>query len=102
MAATITIYGKGGSSHEVVPEASSVRKMELMKEDYIRLVFTTKHKININLGDYITHETWGTFYITKPQKGVYNKNTGGYDYDLQFDAAYYKWNNKLYNLCTDC
>ena len=96
MAATITIYGKGGSSHEVVPEASSVRKMELMKEDYIRLVFTTKYKININLGDYITHETWGTFYITKPQKGVYNKSTGGYDYDLQFDAAYYKWNNKLY------
>ena len=96
MAATITIYGKNGSSHEVVPEASSVRKMELMKEDYIRLVFTTKYKININLGDYITHETWGTFYITKPQKGVYNKNTGGYDYDLQFDAAYYKWNNKLY------
>lgn len=96
MAATITIYGKGGSSHEVVPEASSVRKMELMKEDYIRLVFTTKYKININLGDYITYETWGTFYITKPQKGVYNKSTGGYDYDLQFDAAYYKWNNKLY------
>ena len=96
MAATITIYGKNGSSHEIVPEASSIRKMELMKEDYIRLVFTTKHKININLGDYITHETWGTFYITKPQKGVYNKSTGGYDYDLQFDAAYYKWNNKLY------
>lgn len=96
MAATITIYGKGGSSHEVVPEASSVRKMELMKEDYIRLVFTSKYKININLGDYITHETWGTFYITKPQKGVYNKSTGGYDYDIQFDAPYYKWNNKLY------
>ena len=74
MAATITIYGKNGSSHEVVPEASSVRKMELMKEDYIRLVFTSKYKINISLGDYITHDTWGTFYITKPQKGVYIQN----------------------------
>lgn len=95
MAATITIYGKNGSSHEVVPESSSVRKMELMKEDYVRLVFSTNQKINIRLGDYITTD-WGTFYITKPQKGTYNKSTGGYDYDIQFDAPYYKWNNKLY------
>ena len=96
MAATITIYGKNGSFYDVVPESESVRKMELMKEDYIRLVFSTKSKINISLGDYITHETWGTFYVTKPQKGTYNKSTGGYDYDIQFDAPHYRWNNKLY------
>ena len=32
MAATIDIYGVGGSVHTVVPEAESVRKLELMKE----------------------------------------------------------------------
>ena len=95
MAATIDIYGVGGSVHTVVPEAESVRKLELMKEDYVRLVFSTNQKINIRLGDYITTD-WGTFYVTKPQKGSYNKSTGGYDYDIQFDAPYYKWNNKLY------
>lgn len=95
MAATIDIYGVGGSVHTVVPEAESVRKLELMKEDYVRLVFSTNQKINIRLGDYIT-TGWGTFYVTKPQKGSYNKSTGGYDYDIQFDAPYYKWNNKLY------
>ena len=93
--ATITIYGSGGSSHTVVPEQESVRKLELMKEDYVRLVFSTNQKINIRLGDYINTE-WGTFYVTKPQKGSYNKSTGGYDYDIQFDAPHYRWNNKLY------
>lgn len=96
MAATIDIIGVGGSSNNVVIESSSVRHFELMKEDYIRLVFSSDKKINIRLGDSITHELWGTFYITEAQKPTYNSETGGYDYDLQFNAPYYKWNNKLY------
>lgn len=96
MAATIDIIGVGGSSNNVVIESSSVRHFELMKEDYIRLVFSSDKKINIRLGDSITHELWGTFYITEAQKPTYNRETGGYDYDLQFNAPYYKWNNKLY------
>lgn len=96
MAATIDIIGVGGSSNNVVIESSSVRHFELMKEDYIRLVFSSNKKINIRLGDSITHELWGTFYITEAQKPTYNSETGGYDYDLQFNAPYYKWNNKLY------
>lgn len=96
MAATIDIIGVGGSSNNVVIESASVRRFELMKEDYIRLVFSSDKKINIRLGDSITHELWGTFYITEAQKPTYNRETGGYDYDLQFNAPYYKWNNKLY------
>lgn len=96
MAATIDIIGVGGSSTNVVIESASVRRFELMKEDYIRLVFSSDKKINIRLGDSITHELWGTFYITEAQKPTYNRETGGYDYDLQFNAPYYKWNNKLY------
>ena len=96
MAATIDIIGVGGSSNTVVIGEASVRRFELMKDDYIRLVFSTDKKINIRLGDYITHPDWGTFYITEAQKPSYNKETGGYDYDLQFNAPYYRWNNKLY------
>lgn len=96
MAATIDIIGVGGPSTNVVIESASVRRFELMKEDYIRLVFSSDKKINIRLGDSITHELWGTFYITEAQKPTYNRETGGYDYDLQFNAPYYKWNNKLY------
>lgn len=96
MAATIDIIGVGGSSNNVVIESASVRHFELMKEDYIRLVFSSDKKINIRLGDSIAHELWGTFYITEAQKPTYNSDTGGYDYDLQFNAPYYKWNNKLY------
>ena len=96
MAATIDIIGKNGIKHSAVYEESSVRKFELMKEDYVRLVFSTDKKFAVSLGDYITLEDWGTFYITKPQKPTYNLTTGGYDYDLQFDAPHYRWNNKLY------
>ena len=96
MAATIDIIGKNGIKHSAVYEESSVRKFELMKEDYVRLVFSTEKKFAVSLGDYITLEDWGTFYITKPQKPTYNLTTGGYDYDLQFDAPHYRWNNKLY------
>ena len=96
MGATIDIIGKKGIKHTAVYESSSVRKFELMKEDYVRLVFSTEKKFAVSLGDYITLEEWGTFYITKPQKPTYNLTTGGYDYDLQFDAPHYRWNNKLY------
>ena len=96
MAATIDIIGVGGYSSNVVIESASVRRFELMKEDYIRIVFFSDKMINIRLGDSITHEQWGTFYITEAQKPTYNRETGGYDYDLQFNAPYYRWNNKLY------
>lgn len=93
--ATIDILGTGGLKHTAVYEEGSVRKFELMKEDYVRLVFHTNERFAVSLGDYIVTE-WGTFYITKPQKPVFNTSTGGYDYDLQFDAPHYRWNNRLY------
>ena len=96
MAATIDIIGVGGTLNTVVIGEASIRRFELMKEDYIRLIFSTAEQINIRLGDSITHPDWGTFYITEAQKPTYNRETGGYDYDLQFDAPHYRWKNKLY------
>lgn len=96
MATTANIISINGGSHTVVLESSSVRHLELMSKDYVRLVFSTDKKININVGDSVGLDEYGTFYITEPQKGTYNKNTGGYDYDLQFNAPYFLWKNKIY------
>lgn len=97
MNATIDIIGLNGRlKHSAVFEEGSVRKFELMKEDYVRLIFSTNIHFAIGLGDHITLEDWGTFEITEPQQPKYNSDTGGYDYDLQFNAPYYKWNNKLF------
>jgi len=96
MATTANIISINGGSHTVVLESSSVRHLELMSKDYVRLVFSTDKKININVGDSVGLDEYGTFYITEPQKGTYNKNTGGYDYDLQFNASYFLWKNKIY------
>lgn len=96
MAATINIISVNGSVNTVVYGEESVRKFELMKEDYIRLVFSSDKRIGIRLGDSVHFDEWGTFYITEPQKPTYNTSTGGYDYDIQFNAPHYRWNNKLY------
>ena len=96
MATTANIISINGDSHTVVLSSSSVRHLELMSKDYVRLVFSTEKKININIGDSVGLDEYGTFYITEPQKGTYNKSTGGYDYDLQFNAPYFLWKNKIY------
>lgn len=103
MAATIDIISSTGTvKHSAVFESESVRKFELMKEDYVRLVFSTSERFTISLGDKIVigedfdPALRGTFVITEPQAPTYNTNTGGYDYDLQFNAEHYKWNNKLF------
>lgn len=96
MESTIDIISVGGTTNTVVIGQGSVRHYELMSSDYVRLVFSTDKKINIRIGDHIATKEWGTFYITKLQRSTYNKSTGGFDYDLQFDAPYYLWNNRLY------
>ena len=96
MESTIDIISVGGTTNTVVIGQGSVRHYELMSSDYVRLVFSTDKKINIRIGDHIVTKEWGTFYTTKLQRPTYNKSTGGFDYDLQFDAPYYLWNNRLY------
>lgn len=73
----------------------SVRSFMLMQYDYIRLTFTLKNAVNFKIGDYIDDEIFGKFYITEQQMPTYNVTTGGYDYDLKFNAHYYRWANKV-------
>lgn len=81
-------------------------KFTLMKEDYIILPFSVPFPIPFKLGDYvdlsgILDESLGgklakIYEITDLQKPTYNSSTGGYDYNLQMNAYYWKWKNKIF------
>ena len=81
-------------------------KFTLMKEDYIILPFSVPSPIPFKLGDYVDlsgalDESLGgklakIYEITDVQKPTYNTSTGGYDYELQMNAYYWKWKNKIF------
>lgn len=81
-------------------------KFTLMKEDYIILPFSVPSPIPFKLGDYVDlsgvlDESLGgklakIYEITDLQKPTYNTSTGGYDYELQMNAYYWKWKNKIF------
>lgn len=81
-------------------------KFTLMKEDYIILPFSVSEPIPFRLGDYadlsgVLDESLGgklakIYEITDIQKPTYNTSTGGYDYELQMNAYYWKWKNKIF------
>lgn len=73
----------------------SKRVRELMKDDYIQVNFSTLEPIYFKLGDYCDIPELGRFVLTKEHRPKYNSRTAGYDYELQFDAQYVKWKNKL-------
>lgn len=81
-------------------------KFTLMKEDYIILPFSVPSPIPFKIGDYVDlaeelDESLGgklakIYEITDLQKPTYNTSTGGYDYELQMNAYYWKWKNKVF------
>lgn len=77
-----------------------------MKEDYIILPFSVAKPVQFKLGDYVDlsgvlDESLGgklakVYEIIDLQKPTYNTSTGGYDYNLQMNAYYWKWKNKIF------
>lgn len=74
----------------------SKRKRTLQKEDYIMLKFSLSEPIYFPIGCYVDDEEIGLFEVTSLYNPTYNTSTGGYDYELQLDAYYYKWKNKIF------
>lgn len=74
----------------------SKRKFTLQKEDYIALKFSVDDPIYFKLGDGIDDDNIGLFELVNLYKPTYNESTGGYDYELQLDAYYWKWKNKIF------
>ncbi len=100
----ITIGIKRGSgltelTIETVPiTPSSIRRFRLMEEDFVRLDFSLAAPIHFAIGDHIDDPIFGRFVITHEQMPKYNTTTGGYDYQLQFDAPYIGWRNRVFML----
>ena len=78
----------------VVVGSGSVRKFALMGDDYVTLKFVTATPIYIALGDYIDTD-FGRFVIVDDQKPNISKTTGGYEYELKFEAPHRAWKNKV-------
>lgn len=78
-----------------LPNDGCKRKFTLMKEDYILLKFSLDNPIYFKLGSYVECD-FGLFEVCNLQKPAFNANTAGYDYELQLDAYYWKWKNKIF------
>ena len=92
------IYNRQGYRIFTTPiNKGSKAKFTLMQEDYVTLVFSSDAPIPFSLGDNYTNRDLGKRYeIIDLPNPKYNKNTGGYDYELRMDAYYWKWRNKIF------
>ena len=94
----------------------SIRRYNLMKEDFIRLKFSLTENKPLLIGDYVdltdyinscdnenfrikdenTDQTTKKFVVDRNYYPTFNKNTGGWDYDVQINAYYHQWKNKIF------
>ncbi len=88
---------------DAIPEGMK-GTFSLSGEDYVTVPFSLAEPITFKIGDYLdlSEEVAGStgfakrYEIVSLQTPTYNKETGGYDYKLRFDAYYMKWQNKLF------
>lgn len=96
---TINIIRREGLYERIIASVlispTSIRRYKLMEEDFVRLDFSVQEPIHFAIGDHIADPIFGMFEITKEQMPKYNRSTGGYDYQLQFDAPYMAWGNRV-------
>lgn len=78
----------------MVVGSGSVRRFALMGDDYVSLKFVVAEPLYIAIGDYIDTD-FGRFVIVSDQKPNISKTTGGYEYELKFEAPHHAWKNKI-------
>lgn len=83
---------------EVPDNQGGVRKWALGGDDFVRIQFSLDEPIYLNVGDFIIlqspfdantsgFEEYGDAYaLTEQYVPTFNETTGGYDYDVQFNA----------------
>lgn len=95
MIAEISIKTSTGKERAtVVVGSGSVRRFALMGDDYVTLKFVVAEPLYIAIGDYIDTD-FGRFVIVTDQKPNISKTTGGYEYELKFEAPHCAWKNKI-------
>ena len=77
---------------------NSRRKFHLMTEDSATLAFTLKTPVDFKVGDYFDDVLFGTFVLRERQMPTFNKQTGGWDYNIRFDKEYWLWQNHIFML----
>lgn len=74
--------------------SGSLHRFELMKEDYISIVFSLETPVQLEIGDNVDYE--GSFYyVTDKVYPSFNTSNGGYDYTLRLESHYYRWKNHI-------
>lgn len=68
---------------------------QLMDHHYIILKFSTEEPVYFEIGDSVEIADFGLFVLTSAYFPKYNETTDGYDYELQMDAYYMSWKNKI-------
>lgn len=68
---------------------------QLMDHHYIILKFTTATPVYFEIGDSVEIHDFGYFELTSSYFPKHNDNSDGYDYEMQMDAYYMSWKNKL-------
>lgn len=68
---------------------------QLMDHHYIVLKFSTEDPVYFEIGDSVEISEFGLFVLTSAYFPKYNEATDGYDYELQMDAYYMSWKNKI-------
>ena len=67
---------------------------QLMDHHYIILKFTSATPINFEIGDSVEIPDFGYFELTSSYFPKHN-DSDGYDYEMQMDAYYMSWKNKI-------
>ena len=93
----LTIYDTANEIRFQTPiNIGSKRVKELMGSDYVLLKFSVSKPIYFQLGDWCDVPGNGRFELVELYNPTYNKATGGYDYELELEAYYCKWRNKIF------
>lgn len=79
---------------EDICEGSKLSR-QLMDHHYIVLKFSTDSPIYFEIGDTVVLPDFGYFVLKSAYFPKYNETTGGYDYEMQMDAYYMEWANKI-------
>lgn len=74
--------------------SSSLHRFELMKENYISIVFSLETPVQLEIGDNVDYEG-SLYYITDKVYPTFNTSNGGYDYTLRLESHYYRWKNHI-------
>lgn len=73
----------------------SVMSRQLMENHYIKLKFSTENPVYFEIGDSVEIPDFGLFVLTSAYFPKYNSTTDSYDYEMQMDAYYMAWKNKI-------